>query len=383
MAPSLAPRRPGRRPRSRRRAGARAGRRRNARPGRCRRRRRIVQHERRTESTGSTGDGPLADLAQRAGRRRLGGRIVLLDSNDGRRVGVGRRRHTADGDRGRPDRRGGGARRAADGTIRTWSRDADSLVAGDTVETPDAIGRPRRLVASPDGRRVLVTGDAGSALVNLATGTAESVDLGATGLVAIDPSGRYAAIGGAQLTVWDLTTGQRAFAVPEPANALAWSGRATSTSRASWSAPASRSTCGTRRLGVASGSPTRPTPRRSRSPATGRRWSPPGWGATVAVWKLAAQIDDTGRVELAPPGPLTVGRPVTGALARYDGASTVDVADRRIDDDGGDRPDHRARAHRRRFSRCWSTAPTDGDCSRPRTAHRSISTPAATVIASR
>ena len=113
---------------------------------------------------------------------------------------------------------------SADGTIRTWSRDADSLVAGDAVETPDAIGRPRQLVASPDGRRVLVTGDAGSALVNLTTGAAESVELGVTGLVAIDPSGRYAAIGGAQLTVWDLMTGQRAFAVPEPANALAWSG---------------------------------------------------------------------------------------------------------------------------------------------------------------
>ena len=93
---------------------------------------------------------------------------------------------------------------SADGTIRTWARDGVALVAGDTIAMPDEVGRPRRLVASPDGRRVLVTADAGSALVNLTTGTAESTDLGASGLVAIDPSGRFAAIGGARLTVWDL-----------------------------------------------------------------------------------------------------------------------------------------------------------------------------------
>ncbi len=200
-----------------------------------------------------------------------------------------------------------------------------ALVAGDTVATPEQVGRPRRLVPSPDGRRVLVTGEAGSALVNLTTGTAESIELGATGLVAIDPSGRFAAIGGARLTVWDLMTGQRAFAVPEPANALAWSGRcdaevacklvSAGESLDVWD-PA-----GGRRVRLAD----QTNAQAVAISDDGATVVTAGWGATLAVWKLAAQVDDSGRVELAPAGPPTAVDPASGALARYDGATSVEV----------------------------------------------------------
>jgi WD40 repeat protein len=274
---------------------------------------------------GASGDAPLADLANGRVVVSSAGRIVLLGSNAGEELASVEDAATLMAIAVGPTDGVAVLGASADGTIRTWSRDTASLVAGGTVETPDPIGRPRQLVASPDGRRMLVTGDAGSALVNLTTGAAESVDLGATGLVAIDPSGRYAAIGGAQLTVWDLTSGQRSFAVPEPANALAWSGPcdadvacklvSAGESLDVWD-PA-----GGRRVRLAD----QTNAQAVAISGDGSTVVTAGWGATVAVWKLAAQVDDTGRVELAPQGPLTAVDQVTGARARYDGASTVEV----------------------------------------------------------
>ena len=362
-------------------ASARAGRRRNARSGRCRRRRAGRQHERRTDRGGGRGRRPTRRPCERTVRRRLGRDASCCSAPT---PATSWRRSTdaatltaiAVG----PNDKAAVLGAAADGTIRTWSRDADSLVAGDAVELPEPIGRPRQLVASPDGRRVLVTGDAGSALVNLATGAAESVEVGATGLVAIDPSGRYAAIGGAQLTVWDLTTGQRAFAVPEPANALAWSGPCDG------DVPCKLVTAG-ESLDVwdpAAGRRVRLADQTNAQAVAisddGSTVVTAGWGATVAVWQLAAQIDDTGRVELAPPGPLTVGRPgdrSAGALRRrVDGRRP----DRRFDDDRGDRPDHRAHAHRRRFP-CAGRRPRRTATARDRGRRaRSLSTHGATAI---
>ncbi|HWM19838.1 MAG TPA: hypothetical protein VNO51_09135 [Ilumatobacteraceae bacterium] len=268
---------------------------------------------------------PLADLANERVVVVSEGRIVLLGSNNGEELAAVADATTLVAIAVGPNDGAAVLGASADGAISTWSRDAGVLLAGDAVETPEQIGRPRRLLASPDGRRVLVTADAGSALVNLTTGTAESVELGATGLVAIDPSGRYAAIGGSRLTVWDLMTGQRAFAVPEPANALAWSGRcdgdvacklvSAGESLDVWD-PA-----GGRRVRLADQT-------NAQAVAISRDGSTvvtAGWGATVAVWKLAAQVDDSGRDELSPSGPLTAVDQVTGALARYDGASTVEV----------------------------------------------------------
>ena len=268
---------------------------------------------------------PLADLANGRVVVAAEGRIVLLGSNDGEELASVDEVATLVTIAVGPTDTAAVLGASTDGTIRTWSRDAGVLVAGDAVETPEAIGRPRQLVASPDGRRVLVTADEGSALVNLTTGVAESVEAGATGLVAIDPSGRYAAIGGAQLTVWDLMTGQRAFAVPEPANALAWSGScdadvacklvSAGESLDVWDPAGGRRV----RLGDQTNA------QAVAISGDGSTVVTAGWGATVAVWKLAAQIDDSGRVELAPPGPLTAVDEVSGAMARYDGASTVEV----------------------------------------------------------
>ena len=70
------------------------------------------------------------------------------------------------------------------------------------------MGNPRQVVVAPDGTRVLVVGDTGSAVVRLADGVAESVDPAATGIVSVDPSGRFAAVGGARLTIWDLANGR-------------------------------------------------------------------------------------------------------------------------------------------------------------------------------
>ena len=64
----------------------------------------------------------------------------------------------------------------------------------------------------------------GSAVVRLADGVAENVDSAATGIVSVDPSGRFAAVGGARLTIWDLANGSPTFSVPRPVNAMAWSG---------------------------------------------------------------------------------------------------------------------------------------------------------------
>jgi WD40 repeat protein len=274
---------------------------------------------------GSSADGPLFDLSGDRVVVASAARIVLLDASDGEEL--------ASSDDATPlmaiavgpteDLAVLGA--SADGTIRTWARDGPALAAGDTIAMPDEIGTPRRLVPSPDGRRVLVTADAGSALVNLTTGATESTDLGASGLVATDPSGRFAAIGGARLTVWDLVIGQRAFAVPEPANALAWSGRcdadvacklvSAGESLAVWEPAAGR------RVQLAD----QTNAQAVAISGDGSTVVTAGWGATVAVWKLTAQIDDTGRVEVSAPGPLTSVDPGSQALARYDGASTVEV----------------------------------------------------------
>ncbi|MGH9135068.1 MAG: WD40 repeat domain-containing protein, partial [Ilumatobacteraceae bacterium] len=213
----------------------------------------------------------------------------------------------------------------ASGELERWRRNSGALVADGAAATPEQVGRPRRLVLSADGRRALVIGDTGSALLNLATGTIESLDVGVTGIVATDPSGRFAAVGGGRLTVWDLATGQRAFAVPEPANALAWSGRCDT--------PAGcRLVSAGESLDV-------------WDPGTGRRIQladqtnaqavaisgdgatvvTAGWGATVAVWRLSTETDDSGRQILAPAGRLTSVDPGTGTIATYDGESTVEV----------------------------------------------------------
>jgi hypothetical protein len=205
--------------------------------------------------------------------------------------------------------------------ILRWRRAGDRLLAAAPVPSPGAIGRPRLIVPSPDGGRALVVAEAGSSVVDTTTGAALGLDLGASGLVAVDPSGRFAAVGGGRLAVWDLSTGQRALAVPQPVNALGWSGR-----------------CGAReacRLVTAGESLDVWDPLAGRRillsdqtnaqavaiSADGTTVATAGWGPSVALWRLAPGSGDTGRELLAPSGgPISID-PVTGRTARLDGAA--------------------------------------------------------------
>ena len=155
-----------------------------------------------------------------------------------------------------------------------WRRVGDRLEAGDTAALPDEVGNPRQVAVSPDGARVLVVGAAGSAVVQLAGGAAESVDPEATGIVAVDPSGQFAAVGGARVTIWNLATGRPTFSVPRPVNAMAWSGpcgqEPTLHLSDRWRVG---STPGCRSRAATSSWSTRRTPRPWRSPPTARWWS--------------------------------------------------------------------------------------------------------------
>jgi WD40 repeat protein len=155
------------------------------------------------------------------------------------------------------------------------------------------------VVVSPDGARVLVVGDAGSAVVQLPGGKAESVDPEATGVVSVDPSGQFAAVGGARVTIWNLATGRPAFSVPRPVNAMAWSGACGREPR-----------CTLATVGE-SADAWQPESRRHVElvdqtnaqavaiSADGTTVVTAGWGPTVAVWRLRPIFDDSGRSEIA------------------------------------------------------------------------------------
>ena len=109
---------------------------------------------------GAEGDAPLSDLSADRVVVASAGRIVLLDSNDGAELAS-----VDDATRwwrsrsARPTARRCSAP-SADGTIRTWRRDADSLVAGDAdrgarADRPAAAARgvARRPTGAGDGRR--------------------------------------------------------------------------------------------------------------------------------------------------------------------------------------------------------------------------------------
>ncbi|HEX2782944.1 MAG TPA: TIR domain-containing protein, partial [Ilumatobacteraceae bacterium] len=110
------------------------------------------------------------------------------------------------------------------GQVLKWNRSGSELIAGSAIEAPPEVGSVRDLVGSADGQRALLVGSIGSAVVDLDSGAAVGLGPGETGVVEADQAARYAAVGGKQLVVWDLRSGDRVFAVPETANALAWNG---------------------------------------------------------------------------------------------------------------------------------------------------------------
>ncbi len=113
------------------------------------------------------------------------------------------------------------------------------------VRLPEGIGTARSVLVAADGGRALVLGTTGTVLVDLAAsgsarsaradgsdssagsdgsdGSAGTVDAGEPGLAVADPTGRYVAVGGRRLAVWDLGSGARVLAVPVPVGAIAWS----------------------------------------------------------------------------------------------------------------------------------------------------------------
>jgi hypothetical protein len=212
----------------------------------------------------------------------------------------------------------------ASGTVMWWTVAGSDLVASQSVVVVDMIGTPGQLAVGPRGRRVLVVGDRGTGLVDGVDGAILETDV-VTGGLAVDPSGRFAAVGGAQLTVWQLATGRRAVAVQEEVNAMAWS------------ACESASPCRLVTAGEAIDVWEPAVGRRIRLAdqtnaqavditADGDTVVSAGWGPTVAVWTLGLPIDDAGRSELTPAGQLTSHDATTATTARVVTPDVVEVA---------------------------------------------------------
>jgi WD40 repeat protein len=182
-----------------------------------------------------------------------------------------------------------------DGTLTRWVRDGDRLVASDAVTAPASVGGISRIVPSRDGARALVVGSSGTAAVDLASGDAVSSPGGGTTVVVADPSGRYVAVGGSRLAVWDLDRGERIIAMPQVAAALDWSGPCDET-------PACKLVAGGVAIDVFD--PVTETQVRlvdeigTQSVAIssdGRRVVSGGWGDSIGVWSVGPSFDDSAR----------------------------------------------------------------------------------------
>ncbi len=178
----------------------------------------------------------------------------------------------------------------------------------------------RSVVASPSRAHLLVVDDGGASVLDARTGAVLARDPGAWGPAAVDPSGRFAAMGGAHLTVWDLDTAQRVLAAPEPVNVAVWSAGCADAGAVCRLVTAGRS------LDV--WEPT--TPRRvtladetnalavaiSRD---GNLVATAGWGSTVALWRMTPRPAPAG-TRVAPSGGLaTAFDPASSTLVRVEG----------------------------------------------------------------
>ncbi len=184
---------------------------------------------------------------------------------------------------------------AADGRILRWDRRGDRLALAGSVMLPSGVGAPRWLAVARDGERVLIVGTSGTALIEFGSGRVQSAEGGGTAVAEVDPSGRFVALGGSRLSVWDLDSGQRVVSTAQVANAVAWSGPCDA-----------RPAC---RLAVAGVSievidPIRETQIRLVDEigaqaiaisGDGSRIVSGGWGSTVAVWSVEPLVDDSTR----------------------------------------------------------------------------------------
>ena len=168
-------------------------------------------------------------------------------------------------------------------------------------------------------------------MIDLSSGEMLGLGLGETGVVAADSAHRYAAVGGKQLVLWDLTSGDRVFAVPETANALQWSGPCDGGGRC-------RLVTAGETLDVWDPSTARRIRLSDQTNAEavaistdGSVVASAGWGPTVASWRVAPLLDNSGRAELAASGMATSIDPVTLHVARATSATSIEIA-------GGDAP---------------------------------------------
>jgi WD40 repeat protein len=186
-----------------------------------------------------------------------------------------------------------------DGHILRWVRVGDQLMIEESLATPTEIGRPLRLALSPRRERFVVVGTAGSALVEFGSGNVVLTHGGGATVVEADPSGRFVALGGSRLSVWDLETGQRTIATPQVASALAWSGPCDQE-------PGCKLVAAGISIDVID--PINETQTRlveeigAQAVAISRDGAlvvSGGWGTTVAVWSVEPIVDDSNRQQLA------------------------------------------------------------------------------------
>ena len=178
------------------------------------------------------------------------------------------------------------------------------------VAPPVEIGDAPQTFLSADGRRQVVVSKRASLMFDLTNDTVVSSDVRSSGVVAVDPSGRFVAVGGERLVVWDLETGERPLSTPSAASSLAWSGTCaerTATCRLVsggrsievWEPMTGRQIA----LSVESNA------QAMAISADGMTIVTAGWGSHVAVWSMRPAAGDEGRSTVDDPDEL-------GALAQ-------------------------------------------------------------------
>jgi hypothetical protein len=212
---------------------------------------------------------------------------------------------------------------ASGSDVTWWSLDRSALSRSAPPIAVTDVGDIGQVALAASGQRALVAGRRGTAVVD-ADGVLATDD--ATGLVAPDPAGRFAAVVGTQLSVWNLARAQRAVSVPEPVNAAAWSGCDDAAACRLVTAGATIDVWepgADRRIRLAD----QTNAQAVDITADGGTVVTAGWGPSVAVWSLTLPIDDRGREQLTDAAGVTAYDAATGTVASADGSVVVVAGD--------------------------------------------------------
>lgn len=197
---------------------------------------------------------------------------------------------------------------------------------GEAVVDPPIVATdaPQTFV-SADATRKVVVSDTASLMLDLTTDTVVSSDVRSSGIVAVDPSGRFVAVGGERLVVWDLETGERPLSTPGAASALAWS--ATCAQRTA----TCRLVTGGRTIDVWEPMTGRQVTLSAESnvqavaiSADGATIVTAGWGSHVAVWSMQPAAGGSAPVAVDDPGELDALAQVARAPERATSGSFCD-----------------------------------------------------------